>query len=160
VIDQPGELGQVASGGSGGSTGIECPLCQKELLVRRVRRGRKGEFLGCSGFPKCKFAQNFSRDDQGKIIPIAKKGSAAKKVKTVAAMDYPCPQLGCGGHLLKSGEARKIVYNCSNSPKCQFILKQKPIAQACPQCAFPWLMKKGKKILCPRDECDYQETAQ
>ena len=27
------------------------------------------------------------------------------------------------------------------------------------ECQFPWLMKKGKKILCPRDECPHQEAA-
>jgi len=83
VIYQPEETG---SGGVGGAvaSGIKCPLCQKELLVRtvkRVRRGMKGEFLGCSGFPKCKFTQNFSRNEQGTIIPLAKKNSPTKKSK-------------------------------------------------------------------------------
>ena len=32
------------------TTGLKCPKCQKELLVRR---GKMGEFLGCSGYPKC-----------------------------------------------------------------------------------------------------------
>jgi DNA topoisomerase-1 len=30
----------------------ECPQCGKDLLKRS---GRFGEFIGCSGFPKCKF---------------------------------------------------------------------------------------------------------
>jgi DNA topoisomerase-1 len=155
IINQAGELSQAARGKSGRPTGIECPQCQKELLVRH---GRKGEFLGCSGYPKCKFTQNFSRDDQGKIIPIAKKVSSPKKVEGVAALDYPCPKLGCGGHLVKSGELRTNVYSCSNSLKCQLTLKQKPISRQCPRCDFPWLLKKGKKILCPRDECGYEES--
>ena len=30
----------------------ECPECGKSLLKRS---GRYGEFIGCSGFPKCRF---------------------------------------------------------------------------------------------------------
>ena len=45
--------------------GLTCPKCKKELLVRR---GRLGEFLGCSGYPKCKFTQNFTRDAQGQVV--------------------------------------------------------------------------------------------
>ena len=30
----------------------ECPECGKQLLKRS---GRYGEFIGCSGFPKCRF---------------------------------------------------------------------------------------------------------
>ncbi|MBR3140155.1 MAG: topoisomerase DNA-binding C4 zinc finger domain-containing protein, partial [Methanobrevibacter sp.] len=30
----------------------ECPECGKKLLKRS---GRYGEFIGCSGFPKCRF---------------------------------------------------------------------------------------------------------
>lgn len=33
-------------------TGENCPLCGKELIKRS---GRFGEFVGCSGYPKCKY---------------------------------------------------------------------------------------------------------
>jgi DNA topoisomerase-1 len=124
-------------------TGITCPKCQKELLLRR---GRLGEFLGCSGYPRCKFTQNFTRGPQGEIIPQSPEDEAA----------HPCPRAGCGGHLLKRRSRRGIFYGCSNYPQCQFTMNQPPLDQPCPQCQFPWLQKKGKKILCPRDECDYQ----
>ncbi len=32
-----------------------CPRCGKELLIRK---GKNGEFYGCSGFPDCKFTKN------------------------------------------------------------------------------------------------------
>jgi DNA topoisomerase-1 len=32
-----------------------CPDCGKPLLVRQSRRG---EFVGCSGYPKCKYTRN------------------------------------------------------------------------------------------------------
>jgi DNA topoisomerase-1 len=127
-------------------TGLACPKCKKELLVRQ---GRLGEFLGCSGYPRCRFTQNFTRDPQGRIVPQSPADEAA----------HPCPRPGCGGHLVKRRSRRGIFFGCSNYPKCDFTLNQPPQARPCPQCQFPWLMKKGKKILCPRDECNYQEAA-
>jgi DNA topoisomerase I len=128
------------------ATGLTCPKCSKELVLRR---GRLGEFLGCSGYPKCRFTQNFTRDPQGGIVPQSPEDEAA----------YSCPREGCDGHLLKRRSRRGIFYGCNSYPKCQFTLNQPPLDRPCPQCHFPWLMKKGKKILCPRDECDYQEAA-
>lgn len=32
----------------------ECPDCKRPL---RRKQGRNGEFLGCSGFPRCKFTE-------------------------------------------------------------------------------------------------------
>ena len=127
-------------------TGLTCPKCKKELLLRR---GRLGEFLGCSGYPKCKFTQNFSRGPEGEIIPQSPEDEAA----------IPCPREGCGGHLMKRRSRRGIFYGCSNYPKCDFTMNQPPEDRPCPQCQSPWLMKKGKKIICPRDECSFEETA-
>ena len=127
-------------------TGLTCPKCKKELLLRK---GRLGEFLGCSGYPRCRFTQNFSRNPQGEIIPQDPDAEAT----------HSCPRTDCGGRLLKRRSRRGIFYGCSNYPKCDFTLNQPPQDQPCPQCQFPWLMKKGKKILCPRDECGYQAAA-
>jgi DNA topoisomerase-1 len=132
--------------GKAAPTGLTCPKCNKELVVRQ---GRLGEFLGCSGYPKCRFTQNFTRDAQGQIVPQSLE----------AEVSYPCPREGCGGHLVKRRSRRGIFYGCSNYPKCDFTLNQPPLPQPCPQCRFPWLMKKGKKVLCPRDACSHQEAA-
>jgi DNA topoisomerase-1 len=129
------------------ATGLTCPKCGKELVVRR---GRMGEFLGCSGYPKCKFTQNFTRDAQGRPVPLDKEAETAA---------FPCPREGCSGGLVKRRSRRGIFYGCNNYPKCDFTLNQPPLEGPCPQCAFPWLMKKGKKVLCPKDECDYQQAA-
>jgi DNA topoisomerase-1 len=142
--EPPGQA--AASRSKPAPTGLTCSKCGKELLLRR---GRLGEFLGCAGYPKCKFTQNFSRGPEGEIIPQSPEDETA----------IPCPRKGCGGHLLKRRSRRGIFYGCSNYPKCDFTMNQPPLAQPCPQCQFPWLMKKGKKILCPRDECGHQESA-
>ena len=142
------EEGAAAAGPGGAATGLTCPKCQKELVVRRRRMG---EFLGCSGYPKCKFTQNFTRDPQGKLSPLDQEAEAAAANR--------CPRKDCTGSLVKRRSRRGIFYGCSNYPKCDFTLNQPPVEGPCPKCAFPWLMKKGKKILCPRDECDFQEAA-
>jgi DNA topoisomerase-1 len=130
-----------------GPTGVPCPDCGKELVVRR---GRKGEFLGCSGYPKCRFTRDLVWGPDGKPVlaaPGEQSGGA------------PCPQEGCDGHLVRRRSRRGIFYGCSRYPKCSFTLNQPPVEIPCPQCAFPWLRKKGKKLLCPKDSCDYEETA-
>ncbi len=129
------------------ATGIKCPICGKDVVVRR---GRMGEFLGCTGYPKCKWTANFTRDSQGNLAPVDREPEA---------MDFPCPREGCGGRLQKKRSRHGFFFGCNNYPKCQFTLNQAPQEQPCPNCEFPWLTKKGKKILCPRDECAYQETA-
>jgi DNA topoisomerase I len=144
TAEQPGQ--PTAARGKPVPTGQICPKCGKELLLRR---GRLGEFLGCSGYPKCKFTQNFTRGPEGEIIPQSPEDEAS----------VTCPREGCGGHLLKRRSRRGIFYGCSNYPKCSFTMNQPPLDQTCPQCQFPWLMKKGKKILCPKDECSHEEAA-
>jgi DNA topoisomerase-1 len=129
------------------ATELKCPLCGKPLVVRR---GKKGEFLGCSGYPRCSFTQNFARDAQGTIIPADKAPEAAA---------YPCPQKGCQGNLTQKRSRHGTFYGCTGYPQCQFTLNQPPVPRPCPQCQFPWLQKKGKKILCPRETCNYQEAA-
>ena len=32
--------------------GVDCPRCHKDLVVRD---GKHGEFIGCTGYPTCKF---------------------------------------------------------------------------------------------------------
>jgi DNA topoisomerase-1 len=122
--------------------GLTCPKCGQELVVRR---GRKGEFLGCSGYPRCTFTQNFKRDRQGNIIPQ----------EAAAETDYSCPREGCSGRLVKRPYRGKFFYGCSAYPKCSFAMSQAPQDRPCPKCAFPWLMAKGKKVLCPREGCGY-----
>ena len=48
----PKPAGKSAKGEAGGAVVGECPRCGKEL---GVKRGRYGEFVGCSGFPGCRF---------------------------------------------------------------------------------------------------------
>ena len=101
--------------GKPGPTGLTCPKCGKDLLVRR---GRLGEFLGCSGYPKCRFTQNFTRDAQRQAGP-----RGAGKPDGGA---YPAPGKAAAARLVKRRSRRGIFYGCSNYPKCAFTMNQPP----------------------------------
>jgi DNA topoisomerase-1 len=137
--------GEGQPGGKPGPTGLSCPECDKDLVVRR---GRRGEFLGCSGYPRCRYTRDLAWSPDGKPVPAEPKEQAS---------GYPCPQEGCGGSLVKRRSRRGFFYGCSSYPKCSFTLNQPPVETPCPQCAFPWLRKKGKKLLCPKNGCGYEE---
>jgi DNA topoisomerase I len=50
-----------------------CPECENDLIKRS---GRYGEFIGCSGFPKCRFTKSLDDDGDGKKTETK---TAAKK---------------------------------------------------------------------------------
>lgn len=64
---------ECANGGQKSSNDIvgQCPDCGKDLIKRM---GRFGEFIGCTGFPKCRFTSSIadfekSQKEEKKIIP-------------------------------------------------------------------------------------------
>jgi DNA topoisomerase I len=136
-----------ASRRKAGPTNLSCPECGKDLVVRR---GPKGEFLGCSGYPRCRYTRNFTWDADGRPVPVEAGEPSGGP---------PCPQDGCTGHLVQRRSRRGIFYGCSRYPNCSFTLNQPPVETPCPRCQFPWLGKKGKKLVCPKPDCGYEETA-
>lgn len=83
----------------------KCPLCQKDM---KLRHGRFGAFLGCTGYPECKG-----------IVNIPKKGEV-----TVNQQDMPsCPAVGCPGHMTaRKSRFGKTFYSCSTFPECDVIV--------------------------------------
>lgn len=140
-------------------TGEICPLCGKELIKRS---GRFGEFVGCSGYPKCKYIKKETETNQesnedygvcekcGK--PMLKK--YGKNGEFLACSGYPdckntkalnpisntkkaiegvkCPK--CGGEILERMSRRGKFYGCGNYPKCDFISTYEPTNIHCPKC--------------------------
>lgn len=166
-------------------TGEICPECGGELLLRK---GRFGEFVACSNFPKCKYTKNQNEAKQedtsalseatGEIcdkcgspmvIKDSKRGkflacSAYPKCKNAKPLTPPkelsvaCPE--CGGKLNERQGKRGTFYGCSNYPKCKFIANFEPIDRHCSECGY--LM--GKKILKTKTvyecfKCKHKEDA-
>ncbi len=107
-------------------TGEKCPKCSEELLKRK---GRYGEFIACSGFPKCKYTQNI--DGEGNIVE--------KKAPEVLP-DVPCPE--CGGGIVERKSRRGKFYGCANYPKCKFISTYEPTTKKCEADGCGYVMAK------------------
>lgn len=152
-------------------TDITCPECKKDVLL--IRFGKRGEFLGCAGYPECSFTSNFTRDESGKIslveaekpqlldatCPECKKNLREIRGKFgtfVACSGYPeckyivktkapfdCPQ--CGGEVFQKSWRGGKFWGCDNYPKCKFAVFGETENKACPQCKLPFLIVKTAK---------------
>ena len=118
--------------------GEKCPECGSELVLRK---GRYGEFIACSNFPKCKYSRNVAKDSQ----KCAETGSAtaAKPKRELKKLDVPCPK--CGGEIVERFSRRGKFYGCANYPKCDFISSYEPVAQKCDECGGDMIKKELKK---------------
>jgi len=76
-------------------------LCDKCGQPMVIKWGRKGKFLSCSDFPKCKNAKSITTG-------------------------VKCPQEGCTGELVERRSRRGFFYGCTGYPKCTYITKQLP----------------------------------
>lgn len=99
----------------------KCPKCGKPLSIRLGRRGR---FIGCTGFPECDYTANV--DQEGGVVETA---------PTEIIPDRKCPD--CNSDLvIKTGRYGKFI-GCSNYPTCKHIEPlQKPADTqiTCPEC--------------------------
>ncbi len=151
-------------------TGESCPNCGKELVIRN---SKYGEFIACSGYPKCKYIKYDKKTDEisheaesqkcelcGK--PMVKKHarygefiacsgypkckntiSLNKKVKEKVYLDVNCPE--CGGKIVERISRRGKFYGCDNYPKCKFISSYKLSNEKCEECGSYTIIKELKK---------------
>ncbi len=118
-------------------TGEDCPLCGKPLVLRQ---GAYGEFVSCSGYPKCKY------------------------VKQNLIEGMKCPKCGLGDLAERKARRGNTFWGCTNYPKCDFTSNYKPVAKKCPQCKSPYLVEKtlrsGIFLECPnKKKAAEDETA-
>jgi DNA topoisomerase-1 len=123
-------------------TGEKCPQCGEELLKRK---GRYGEFIACSGFPKCKYTKNVDgTEKEKKVLPILEGVS--------------CPE--CGGGIVERKSRRGKFYGCANYPKCKFISTYKPVNRKCPECGYMMAERTfRKKDIFECIKCKHREDA-
>jgi DNA topoisomerase-1 len=161
-----------ASAGEGGGTDGEeaetCELCGRPMALKR---GRFGQFLGCTGYPECRNIRKIARS--GAVapapIPLDEKCpvDGAQLVlrhgrygEFTSCSNYPkcsyikretigvaCPRPGCKGEIVvKKTKRGKAFYGCSEYPKCDRVYWDKPIAgEPCPKCAAPFVLEKTTK---------------
>jgi len=110
-------------------TGEDCPVCGKGLVLRQ---GSYGEFVSCSGYPKCKY------------------------VKQNLIEGMKCPKCGEGDLAERKAKRGNIFWGCTHYPKCDFTSNYKPVAKKCPKCKSPYLLEKTLKsgvfLFCPNSK--------
>jgi len=104
-----------------------CPTCGKPL---QMKQSRFGNFIGCSGYPDCKFTRSI-----------------------VISAEAKCPN--CGKDINRRTTRRgKVFWGCSGYPKCKTAFWDEPVAKKCPKCDN-LLLKKKAGLSC--SQCDYVE---
>ena len=160
-------------------TDILCERCGSTMVKRW---GKRGYFLACSTYPKCRYTREVEETEENQVVngPPCEKCGGSMVVKTgkfgrfLACSNYPtckftkpietgvrCLQEGCDGMIVERRTRKgKVFYSCSNYPRCTFALWDKPIPEKCPQCDHPYLIEKqgkgGAVIRCPQKECGYR----
>ena len=163
-------------------TEAKCDVCGAKLVKRW---GKRGFFLACSTYPKCRFTreveENEEKNGETTDARCDKCGSPmviknGKFGRFLACSKYPdckttrpidtgvhCPQEGCDGMMVERRTRKgRTFYSCSNYPKCTFALWDRPIPEKCPQCDYPFLVEKqgrgGVTQRCPNKECGYRSS--
>ncbi len=103
-----------------------CPKCGRPLLLRN---GQYGEFVSCSGYPKCKYIKQ-------------------------ELLEVRCPKDG-GEIAVRKNRRGDTFYGCVNYPKCDFSSNNKLVDTICPTCKSPYLLEVARKdgvfLICPNN---------
>ncbi len=161
----------------------ECENCGRPM---KLKRGRFGPFLACSGYPDCKTTRRLDQGQKKPDVPLDEQcpqcGSQlvmrhGRFGQFAACSNYPkckyvkqktvgvaCPKTGCRGELVERRSRRgKTFYGCSRYPDCDFVTWNRPLAEKCPRCGSPYLLEKttrkeGSVKVCPNQECSFRHA--
>ena len=98
--------GMLSVKGVGMPTELNCPDCQKPL---RIKVGKNGHFLACSGYPECTYSSDYTRDEKGHIQPV--------KPLEEEVTDKNCQKCGMP-MVVKRGRYGDFIA-CSGYPECK-----------------------------------------
>jgi DNA topoisomerase-1 len=109
-----------------------CPKCGKPLSIRLGRRGR---FIGCSGYPECDYTRNLNETAEQK-----------EEAPPEIVEGRTCPK--CDSPLIiRQGRYGKFI-GCSAYPKCKYIEPlEKPVdtGVTCPECKKGTLVQRKSR---------------
>ena len=91
-------------------TGEDCPVCGKPLVLRQ---GAYGEFVSCSGYPKCKY------------------------IKQNLIEGMKCPKCGDRRPGRAQGAARQRLLGMHELSQVRLHVELKPVPEPCPECKSP-----------------------
>ncbi len=111
-----------------------CPECGKPLVKRFSKRG---PFLGCSGYPDCKYTRDLSGEERPEPTPT----------------EHKCDECG-GTMILRTNRRGEPFLGCAKYPECRFTLpcdaqgnpqRPEPTGEVCDKCGAPMVIKSGKR---------------
>jgi DNA topoisomerase-1 len=111
----------------------KCPECGKQLSARL---GKRGNFIGCSGYPECSYTRDIKDTGDGSIVAPAEVLDGRN-----------CPLCNSALHI-KQGRYSKFI-GCSNYPKCKFtesLEKSVDSGVTCPNCHKGTLVRKKSRF--------------
>jgi DNA topoisomerase-1 len=160
-----------------------CELCGQPMALKR---GRFGQFLGCTGYPECRNIRKVAKSGAVAPAPVPLDEKCplddAQLVQRhgrfgqfISCSNYPkctyikrettgvpCSRPGCKGEIVvKKSKRGKAFYGCSEYPKCDVVFWDKPIAEPCPNCKAPFVLEKttkkdGTVRYCAQEGCGYR----
>ncbi len=149
-----------------------CPKCDKPLAIRLGKRGR---FIGCTGYPDCDYTKDLNpesgtSDKDSELLNDRKcpecshplQIKSGKYGKFIGCSNYPncnhiepiekpidtgvnCPICYKNTIFQRKSRRGKLFYSCGGYPKCKYALWNEPVDKACPKCAWPILTIKETK---------------
>jgi DNA topoisomerase I len=161
------------------TTNLTCPTCGKPLIIRF---GRHGRFIGCSGYPDCKYTAPVNEEEKkaieaaptGKPCPECGQGELTMKRGRygvfLGCSRYPeckhteriekklgltCPKCGKGDVVERRSKRGRFFYGCNRYPECDFVLWNKPTGEKCPVCTSPLVFQR-RMIVCSKKDCTFE----
>lgn len=158
-----------------------CPKCGKPLSIRLGKRGR---FVGCSGYPECDYTRNLTENTQAEPTVIEDRAcpDCGEKLlvrhgrygEFIGCSNYPkckhieplqksalekveCPKCHKGDIIERKSRRGKVFYSCNQYPDCDYALWNPPINEKCPQCEWPILTVKVTKTKGKEKACPQKD---
>jgi DNA topoisomerase-1 len=117
----------------------KCPKCGKKL---KLRMGKNGLFIACSGYPACTFTQNIPDPDEDVMD--------ATELETTMCEE-------CGSPMkLRQSRAGSAFLGCTAYPKCRNVVNvvmaggkpearpDEPTGETCPESGHPLVRRHGR----------------
>ena len=148
-----------------------CPECGKPLAIRL---GKRGNFIGCTAYPECKYTRDVKSDNSepepapellDRKCPDCGGDLAYKRGRYgrfIGCVNYPtckhveplnkpkdtgvaCPDCKQGTLMERKSRYGKLFYSCNRYPDCKYAVWDPPLAEPCPKCGHAIMTIKTTK---------------
>jgi len=151
-----------------------CPTCGRTL---ELRVSRFGQFLGCTGYPECKYTERLEIRKEpeliGEICPACHQGQLVRRHGRygtfISCNQYPecryardeapstgleCPKCHAGEIVQKTSKRGKPYFRCNNQT-CDFLVFDPLLPEKCPVCGWNEMAKgRAGKRVCSNPRCE------